>query len=83
MQGDVTAQTRQALKNLEAVLRAAGADLSRVAKTTIFLTDLAEFGRVNEAYAQSFGEAPPARSTVQVSALPLGARVEIEAVACL
>jgi 2-iminobutanoate/2-iminopropanoate deaminase len=80
---DIEAQTRQVMKNLEAVLRAAGADLSRVVKTTIFLVDLADFARVNEVYGEHFGEAPPARSTVQVSALPRGARVEIEAVACL
>jgi 2-iminobutanoate/2-iminopropanoate deaminase len=81
--GDVAAQTRQVMKNLEAVLRAAGADLAKVVKTTIFLVDLGDFARVNAAYAESFPSAPPARSTVQVAALPKGALVEIEAIACL
>ena len=81
--GDVVAQTRQVMKNLGAVLRAAGADLSRVVKTTIFLVDLTDFARVNAVYGESFPAQPPARSTVQVAALPRGALVEIEAVACL
>ncbi len=79
--GDAAAQTRQVMKNLDAVLRAAGTDLSRVVKTTIFLVDLAEFARVNAVYAESFRESPPARSTVQVAALPRSALVEIEAIA--
>jgi len=80
--GDVVAQARQVMKNLEAVLRAADTDLSRVVKTTIFLVDLADFTRVNSIYAESFHHEPPARSTVQVAALPRGALVEIDAIAC-
>jgi 2-iminobutanoate/2-iminopropanoate deaminase len=75
-------QARQVLRNLGAVLEAAGAAPSDVVKTTIFLVDLSEFAAVNEVYAAFFdGAEPPARSTVQVSALPKGVRVEIEAVA--
>lgn len=79
--GDVIAQTKQVMNNLQAVLRAAGADLSTIIKTTIFLTDLNDFAKVNETYGSYFSAAPPARSTVQVAALPKGASVEIEAVA--
>jgi 2-iminobutanoate/2-iminopropanoate deaminase len=81
--GDIAAQTRQVIKNLAAVLEAAGSELSSstVVKTTIFLVDLADFGRVNEAYGSFFPGDPPARSTVQVAALPKGSRLEIEAVA--
>lgn len=74
-------QTRQVLANLAAVLTAGGSSMERVIKTTIFLTDIAEFATVNGIYAQAFSREPPARSTVQVAALPLGALVEIEAVA--
>lgn len=74
-------QTRQVLANLAAVLTAGGSSMDGVVKTTIFLTDIAEFATVNGIYAQSFSGEPPARSTVQVAALPLGALVEIEAVA--
>ncbi|MCL4831909.1 MAG: Rid family detoxifying hydrolase [Caldilineaceae bacterium] len=74
-------QTRQVLANLAAVLAAAGSGMERIVKTTIFLTDIAEFSTVNKIYAEAFTGDPPARSTVQVSALPLGALVEIEAVA--
>lgn len=77
----VEAQTRQALTNLKAILAAAGSSPAQVVKTTIFLADLADFAKVNAIYAEVFNAAPPARSTVQVAALPLGARVEIEAVA--
>jgi 2-iminobutanoate/2-iminopropanoate deaminase len=80
---DVVEQAGQVMKNLKAVLAAAGADLTRVAKTTIYLTDLGNFGKVNEVYGSFFDSDPPARATVQVSALPLGARVEVEAVAVL
>jgi len=76
-------QTRQVLANLEAVLRAAGTDMGHIIKTTIFLTDMADFGTVNAIYAGAFDAAPPARSTVAVAALPLGAVVEIEAIASL
>lgn len=78
---DVESQTRQALENLRAILEAAGSSLRHVVKTTIFLQDLGEFARVNAVYGEYFPEEPPARSTVQVAALPLGARVEIEAIA--
>ncbi len=79
--GGVREQTRQALANLQAVLEAAGSELDRVVKTTIFLTDMGDFAAVNEVYAEHFTADPPARSTVAVRALPLGARVEIEALA--
>ncbi len=78
---DINIQTKRALENLLAVLQAAGGDLSNVVKTTVFLLDMAEFKAMNEVYAGFFGESPPARSAVQVCALPLGGRVEIEAVA--
>jgi 2-iminobutanoate/2-iminopropanoate deaminase len=79
---DVAAQAKQVMKNLSAVLTAAGARFEDVVKTTIFLTDLGDFARVNEVYGACFeGVAPPARATVQVAALPRGAKVEIEAIA--
>jgi len=74
-------QARQVLQNLQAVLQAAGASLQNVVKTTIFLTDLGQFAAVNAVYAEFFPHDPPARSTVQVAALPRGVQVEIEAVA--
>lgn len=77
----VAAQAEQALKNLEAVLKAAGASMADVVKTTVFVTDLADFGTVNAIYGQHFGADFPARSCVQVAALPAGGLVEIEAVA--
>jgi 2-iminobutanoate/2-iminopropanoate deaminase len=78
---DVESQTRQALKNLEAVLKAGGSCLEHVVKTTVFLADMGEFGLMNGVYAEFLGEKPPARSAIQAAALPLGGRVEIEAVA--
>jgi 2-iminobutanoate/2-iminopropanoate deaminase len=81
VEGDVAAQTHRALQNLRAVLEGAGSSLDGVVKTTVFMTDLAEFAAMNEVYATYFTSEPPARSTVQVAALPAGARVEIEAVA--
>ena len=78
---DVGEQTRRVLENLSEVLRAAGLSFGNVVKTTVFLTDLADFQTMNEIYATYFRDQPPARSTVQVSALPKGARVEIELVA--
>jgi len=81
VEGGIEAQTRQSLTNLKAVLEAAGASLDSVMKTTVFLLDMGEFAAMNGVYAEFFGENPPARSAVQVAALPLGARVEIEAVA--
>jgi 2-iminobutanoate/2-iminopropanoate deaminase len=83
VEGGIEAQTRQALTNLSAVLKAAGTSLSNVVKTTVFLADIGEFQAMNGVYAEFFGSAPPARSAVQVAALPLGARIEIEAVAIL
>lgn len=77
----VAAQTERALKNVGAVLAAAGLDYRHVVKTTVFMTDLGRFAEMNDVYARFFKDAPPARATVQVSALPKGASVEIEAVA--
>lgn len=79
----IEAQTRRVLANVAAVLQAAGASMDNVVKTTIFLADMQDFGTVNGIYAQSFSGEPPARSTVQVAALPLGGLVEIEAVAVI
>jgi len=84
--GDIVGETaaeqaRQVLQNLQAVLQAAGASLQQVVKTTIFLTDLSQFAAVNAVYAEFFPENLPARSTVQVAALPRGVQVEIEAIA--
>lgn len=79
----VRAQAERALRNLQAVLAAKGADLGAVAKTTIFLADMKDFSVVNEVYAALFGDHRPARSTVQVAGLPRGALVEIEAVAAV
>jgi 2-iminobutanoate/2-iminopropanoate deaminase len=79
--GDITAQTRRVLDNIAALLRAEGLSFDDVVKTTIFLTDLGDFQTVNEIYASYFKENPPARSTVQVSALPKGSNVEIEVIA--
>ncbi|HEX6312545.1 MAG TPA: Rid family detoxifying hydrolase [Acidimicrobiia bacterium] len=76
--GGAGAQTRQAMANIATVLDDCGASFADVAKTTIFVTDIAEFGAVNEAYGEALGEHRPARSTVQVGALPAGASVEIE-----
>jgi 2-iminobutanoate/2-iminopropanoate deaminase len=78
---DVGEQAKRVLENIGAVLQAAQLSFSHVVKTTVFLTDLADFQTVNEIYAGFFRENPPARSTIQVSALPKGARVEIEAIA--
>lgn len=79
--GCVACQTTQALANLSAVLEAAGLTLADVVKTTVFLTDMADFEKMNGVYAENFAEPYPARSTVAVAALPRGVRVEIEAVA--
>ena len=81
VEGGVEAQTRQVLDNLGAVLHAAGLDWANVVKTTIFLSDLGDFQRVNAIYANRFGEVAPARATVEVSRLPKGALVEIDAIA--
>lgn len=80
--GDVEAETRQVLKNLDAVLQAAGTDPSRVVRTTVYLVDLNDFQAVNAIYAERFGdEVSPARACVQVAALPKGSRVEIDCIA--
>ena len=79
--GSIEDQTRRVLQNLDAVLAAAGTSWARVVKTTVFLTDLADFAAFNTVYGEHLAEAKPARSTVQVAALPKGARVEIELIA--
>jgi len=81
LQEGLEAQTRQVLENLTAVLSASGANMADVVKTTIFLVDISQFALVNAIYGTAFPTPPPARSTVQVAALPLGALVEIEAIA--
>lgn len=83
LQQGIEAQTRQALANIQAVLAESGAGVENVVKTTIFLADMAHFATVNNLYAQVFQAEPPARSTVQVAALPKGGLVEIEIVALL
>jgi 2-iminobutanoate/2-iminopropanoate deaminase len=80
-EGDTAEQARRVLLNLMAVLEAAGSSLSKVVKTTIYLSDLNDFGAVNQVYGEYFGDAKPARSTVQVSRLPRDVRVEIDAIA--
>lgn len=79
--GSIEDQTRRVLRNLDAVLSAAGSSWARVVKTTVFLTDLADFAAFNAVYGAHLGDAKPARSTVQVAALPKGAKVEIELIA--
>jgi 2-iminobutanoate/2-iminopropanoate deaminase len=81
VEGGVAAQAARALDNLRGVLEAAGSGLDRVVKTTVFVTDLGDFATVNAVYAGFFTDEPPARSTVQVAALPAGGLVEIEAIA--
>ena len=83
VEGDVVAQTEQVLRNLGAVLASAGASWTDVVKTTVFLTDMRDFARMNDVYAQVMGDARPARSTVQVSGLPRGVLVEIDLIAAL
>lgn len=82
-QDDIGVATRRVLTNLDAVLRAAGSSLERAVKLTVFMADLGQFARMNEVYADFFKGDPPARSAVQVDALPRGALLEIEAVAIL
>lgn len=81
LEGDVTAQARQVLENLGAVLAAAGAGFADIVKTTIFLADMGDFAAVNEIYGARFPQDPPARSTVQAARLPRDVKVEIEAIA--
>ena len=83
VEGDVTAQTEQVMKNLDAVLTAAGTNFDNVIKSTVFLQDMGDFGAMNAVYGRFAGENPPARSAVEVAALPLGARVEIEMIVSL
>ena len=78
---DIESQTRQALENIKATLEAAGSCLGNVIKCTVFLADIEDFSRMNSVYAEYFAQTPPARSAMQVAALGLGARVEIEAIA--
>jgi 2-iminobutanoate/2-iminopropanoate deaminase len=81
LKGDIKAQTKQILENLKGVLTAGGSSLDNVLRTTIFLTDLEDYADVNEMYAQFFEKSMPARSTVQVSRLPMEVRIEIDAIA--
>ncbi|MEZ5776449.1 MAG: Rid family detoxifying hydrolase [Hyphomicrobiaceae bacterium] len=81
VEGGIAAETRQAFKNVAAVLKEADCDLGDVVKVTVFLTDMTEFGKMNEVYAETFEEPHPARTTIGVAALPMGARVEIEVIA--
>ncbi|MDZ7800871.1 MAG: RidA family protein [Trueperaceae bacterium] len=81
VEGDVEAQTQQVLANLRAVLRAGGSDPSRVVKVNVYLQNMADFGRVNAVYAETFPDAPPARTAVEVARLPFDVSVEMEAVA--
>ena len=78
---DITAQTRQSIENIRAVLAAAGVSLADVVKTTVFLQNMGDFARMNEVYQQYFGDSAPARSTVEVAKLPRNALVEIESIA--
>jgi 2-iminobutanoate/2-iminopropanoate deaminase len=83
VEADVAAQTERVLQNLKAVLEAAGSSLDKVLKTTVFLKDMNEFGRMNEVYARYFPQQPPARATVEVARLPKDVRVEIDCIAAL
>ena len=79
--GDISAQTKRVLENLKAVLESGGSSLNHVVKATVYLTDLSTFSKMNEVYAEYLGHVKPARSTVGVAALPLGASIEIDLVA--
>ena len=81
IEGGIREQTEQVMKNLKAVLEAAGTSFDRVVRATVFLADMNDFGQMNEVYGKFFGEVPPARSTVQVSRLPRDAMVEIDLIA--
>ena len=81
LDGTIQEQTERVLKNLDAVLAAAGTSWDRVIKMNVYMVDLADFGKMNEVYERHLGDAKPARSTVQVAALPRGAKIEIELVA--
>jgi 2-iminobutanoate/2-iminopropanoate deaminase len=79
--GQLALRPEQVFANLRAILEAAGSGLDRLVKTTVYLADLGDFGEMNEVYARHVGDAPPARATIEVAALPSGAKVEIEAIA--
>lgn len=81
VEGNISLQTERVLKNLAAVLEAAGSSLEKVLKTTVYLRDITEFGRMNEVYGKFFGEKPPARATVEVARLPRDSAIEIDLVA--
>ena len=81
VEGGIAEQTEQVMQNLTAILQEAGSGLDRLLKTTVFLVDLGDFAGMNEVYARHVGDRPPARSTIEVAALPSGALVEIEAIA--
>jgi 2-iminobutanoate/2-iminopropanoate deaminase len=81
IEGDILAQARQCLENLKAILEAAGAGLEDLVKVTVYVTDLRDFAAINEVYARYFPKEPPARSFVQVAALPKGAGIELEGIA--
>lgn len=83
VEGGITAQTRQVMANMAAMLKASGRSFDDVVKTTIYLTDLADFAAVNEIYGEFFGDVPPARACVQVAALPKEAEIEIEWIAAV
>lgn len=83
VEGDIAAQTHRVFDNLEAILAGAGATLAGVVKATVYLMDMGDFAKMNEVYAARFGSHRPARSTVQVAALPAGARIEIDLVSAL
>ena len=83
IQGDITAQTERVMRNIEALLRAAGIDFNHVVRTTVFLTDMNEFGAMNDVYSRYVVAPPPARATVQVARLPRDIKIEIDAIAVI
>ena len=83
IEGDITAQTDQVMRNILALLKAAGTDFANVVRTTVFLADMGEFAKMNEVYARFVVDPPPARSTVQVARIPRDARVEIDVIAVI
>ena len=83
VEGDVKAQTRQSLSNVQAILKEAGADFSNVVKSTVFISDMNEFAQINEVYSEFFGENKPARACVEVARLPRDVKVEIEVIAVI
>jgi 2-iminobutanoate/2-iminopropanoate deaminase len=83
IEGGIEAETKQALLNIKNILESAGSDMNMIVKTTVFLNDINDFNRMNEVYKTFFEHEPPARSTIQVAALPKGAAIEIEAIALI